>query len=322
MNTDHSQLGFTPIITLVAVFVIFSASIFIYQNQTISKKLTPIVTPYPIPANTPTPLPSTSQTPAPQSLDKVGSPSTTPTPKPTITPPSKPVSNTPPGAGYSNITINTPRGNFNTQILVLDGPKMFTDTASDGNCDNDCPVKSLADFATQNGAFAGINGTYFCPDTYPECQSKKNTFDFPVYNSRLNHWINEDKLFWDNRALIYQDGSQYHFVKNAKDFHGSLSAGIANYPALLDHGNPVVGDYALSDKQKTKGTKVGLGLNGNRVYIVLAQNVDMDDFAATFKSLGALDALNLDTGGSTAFWLGGRYLAGPGRNLPNAVLFK
>lgn len=32
------------------------------------------------------------------------------------------------------------------------------------------------------------------------------------------------------------------------------------------------------------------------------------------------DALNLDEGGSTALWYGG-YKTGPGRNIPNALLF-
>ena len=38
------------------------------------------------------------------------------------------------------------------------------------------------------------------------------------------------------------------------------------------------------------------------------------------KALGMDNALNLDSGGSTALWSGG-YKAGPGRNIPNAVLF-
>ncbi|MCL4385616.1 MAG: phosphodiester glycosidase family protein [Cyanobacteria bacterium] len=37
-------------------------------------------------------------------------------------------------------------------------------------------------------------------------------------------------------------------------------------------------------------------------------------------TLGLQNAINLDDGGSTALWYGG-YKAGPGRNLPNVVLF-
>ena len=38
------------------------------------------------------------------------------------------------------------------------------------------------------------------------------------------------------------------------------------------------------------------------------------------KALGLENALNLDSGGSTALWSGG-YKVGPGRNIPNAILF-
>jgi hypothetical protein len=40
-----------------------------------------------------------------------------------------------------------------------------------------------------------------------------------------------------------------------------------------------------------------------------------------FKALGATGALNLDVGGSTAMIFNGRYVYGPGRKLPNAVVF-
>ena len=55
--------------------------------------------------------------------------------------------------------------------------------------------------------------------------------------------------------------------------------------------------------------------------IVIERSVTMQEFAYVFKSLGATGALNLDDGGSTALYYNGRYLAGPGRALPNAVIF-
>ena len=41
--------------------------------------------------------------------------------------------------------------------------------------------------------------------------------------------------------------------------------------------------------------------------------------AKVLAAMGLENALNLDDGGSTALWSGG-YKAGPGRNIPNAVL--
>jgi len=67
---------------------------------------------------------------------------------------------------------------------------------------------------------------------------------------------------------------------------------------------------------------VALLLNkGNTVYIGDVLNATMQDSAKVLKALGMDNAMNLDEGGSTALWSGG-YKLGPGRNLPNAILFR
>lgn len=63
-----------------------------------------------------------------------------------------------------------------------------------------------------------------------------------------------------------------------------------------------------------------IAAKGNMVYIGVVNNAAMGESAKVMKALGMDEALNLDEGGSTAFWSGG-YIAGPGRNIPNAVLF-
>ena len=275
----------------------------------------------------PSPIPTVSLTPtlSPSPIPP-SSPSPTPTkkPAPTIATP-KPVTG-PPGTGYSRITVATERGNFTASVLSLDlaGVKIITDTANDSECGSGCAVMALGDFVSRNGGFAGVNGTYFCPSTYGECSSKSNSFDFPVYNSRLGRWINGGNLFWDSRSMIYFDGSGVYYKQNAKDFGGGLSAGIVNHPGLLDGGNVQIDDSqsGLSEKQKAKGTKVGIGIRGDKsLMVVIAQNVTMQELAYVFKALGANGALNLDSGGSVALYYDGKYLTGPGRNIPNAIVF-
>ena len=197
---------------------------------------------------------------------------------------------------------------------------MITDTASDDDCANNCPIIPLADYVARNGGFAGMNGTYFCPTDYGECAGKLNSFDFPVYNSRLGKWINRGNLFWDNRSIMYFDGSGMHFMRAANSFGGGILAGIVNHPGLVEGGAVIADQFPLTDKQRAKGTKSGIGVRGKVVYLVVASNVDMLDLAHVFKSLGVEGALNLDGGGSVALWFGG-YKVGPGRNLPNAVVF-
>lgn len=280
-----------------------------------SPSVSPAPTPSPSPTPTLMPTPTITATPA-------TSPTKTPTPRP-ATP--KPVSG-PPGAGYSRITVATEKGNFAASVLSIDlnSARMITDTGNDGDCGTNCTVLSLQDYVNRNGGFAGVNGTYFCPATYGECASKTNSYDFPVWNTRLGHWINGGNLFWNSRAIFYTDGSGAHYNQNANGFGGSLNAGIVNYPGLVDNGNVQIDDSqsGLSDKQRAVGTKVGIGLiDSKRVIVVIASSVNMQQFAYVFKALGAKGALNLDTGGSTAMYYGGRYVAGPGRALPNAIIF-
>ncbi len=269
------------------------------------------------PTASPQPSPTSSSTPKPTST-----PTKAPTPKP-ATP--APVSG-PPGAGYSRITVATEKGNFGASVLSIDlnSARMITDTGNDGDCGTNCTVLSLQDYVARNGGFAGVNGTYFCPATYPECASKSNSYDFPVWNTRLGHWVNGGNLFWNSRAIFYTDGSGAHYMQNSSGFGGGLTAGMVNYPGLVNGGVVQIDDNqsGLSDKQKAVGTKVGIGLRDSKnVMIVVASSVNMQQFAYVFKALGAQGALNLDTGGSTALYYNGKYLSGPGRALPNAIIF-
>lgn len=276
----------------------------------------------PAPAPTQTPAQSESPSPSPTILPSPA-PSATVSPIPKATPA---VISGPPGAGYYYATVHTEKGDFQASVLSIDlnSSRMITDTGNDSDCSSGCTVLPLANYVTRNGGFAGVNGSYFCPaePAYSSCGAN-NSYDFPVYNTRLGHWINGGNLFWNSRAIFYYDGSGAHYLQNANSFSGGLTAGIVNYPGLVDGGNVQIDDNqsGLSDKQKSVGTKVGIGLRSPKsVFVVVAYNVNMQQFAYVFKALGASGALNLDTGGSTALYNNG-YVAGPGRNIPNAIIF-
>jgi hypothetical protein len=220
-------------------------------------------------------------------------------------------------------TLHTTRGDFRVQVVTLPiSANMVTDTASDSDCPKDCPVFPLAEFVTKNGGVAGITGTFNCPSDYEDCKDKKESFDFSVYNTRLKKWINESNLKWDGRSMIYQDGGGYHYQQDAKNFSGSLNAGITNFPGILNGGQITVEPNSLPEKQRNRGTKSGVGYGKDNIYLVVAYDADMVEFAEIFKTLGAEYALNMDGGGGTALYHNGGYKAGPGRNLPNAIIFK
>lgn len=317
-----NQLGYIPLILVLSITLIAMLSVYaatktetfkaFYSQKSPEPSPVQVDSPNPSPSETPTPTPSPTPTPTPTPTPKPSA-----TPKPSVAPkPSTAASSGSSGGGG----IQTERGNFRAAVVTLPiSARMVTDTANDSDCSNDCPTKSLADFVAQNGGYAGIHGAYFCPPDYADCASKKNSFDSSVYNSRLGKWINEGHLGW-NGSMIYQDGSGYHYRQGAAGFSGGLNAGIVNYPGLLNNGNISV-EGGIDAKQGAKNTKGGIGFNDSNIFLVVAYGVDMNDFAAVFKSLGAKYALNLDGGGSVALFNGG-YKAGPGRSLPNAIIFK
>lgn len=305
-----------PII-LVIVILAFSLIIISHSVTTPSPTTLLVITPTPSVTLLPTVKPTSTTSPSLK-------PSTRPTTAPVSAVPAG--RQGPPGSGYSNITVATEKGNFGASILSVDlnSARIITDTGNDGECADNCVTKTLADFVNQNGGFAGVNGTYFCPASYPDCSSKKDSFDFPVYNTRLNRWINGGNLSWNGRSIIYFDGSGVHYMQNVSGFGGGLTAGIVNNPGLLSGGSVQIDDNqsGLSDKQKSVGIKMGIGIRGNKnVMIVMGKGVNMQQFAYIFKALGADGAINLDEGGSTALYFNGKYLAGPGRNIPNAIIF-
>jgi len=270
----------------------------------------------------PTLVPSATPTPSPSPTPSLV-PTSTPRPTPAASP-TPPAVSGPPGTGVSTVTVKTDIGNFRATVMSLDGVRMLTDTASDSECTTDCPTLPLADYVTRNGGFAGVNGTYFCPADYSECSQKKNSFDFPVFNSRLHQWMSQGSLGWGGRSLFFHDGSGFQYRQDSTGYPGSPNGAIINYPGLINGGNVQIDDNqsGLSDKQKAKNTKVGIGTrNSSNVMVVVGYSVTMREFAYVFKALGATGALNLDSGGSAAVHYSGRYIVGPGRSLPNAVIF-
>lgn len=260
----------------------------------------PKISPSPTPTSTPTSTPTPTATPTPS---PAGGPIPTaaPTPKPSALP-----------ASSSQSSI----GSATVLTYDLGSTTVVTDTAIDGDCTNDCATKPLAQYISENGGKAGMNGTYFCPPDYASCAGKVNSFDFPVWNNRHKKWINADKLFWDGRGMMVFRGGSAQFFSCAKcsGAPSDITGGIVNYPSLLSGGNVLVGDGA-------KGTRSGIGFGGGKLFLVVARNASYFDLANTFKTLGATEALNLDGGGSVALYDGG-YKAGPGRSLPNAVIIK
>jgi len=94
---------------------------------------------------------------------------------------------------------------------------------------------------------------------------------------------------------------------------------LSNFPLLVSGGN-IAYTSGGDAKFSPKGTRNFVANKGNTAYIGTIFGSSMADAAKVLKTLGMENAMNLDEGGSTALWSGG-YKVGPGRNIPNAILF-
>jgi exopolysaccharide biosynthesis protein len=242
-----------------------------------------------------------------------------PPPPPDPTPTPQPVS----AKGYSNTTVSTEKGKFSVHLIKvsLSSYRVKTVAANSSTCTNNCPTKSLADYVKENKAYAGIHGSYFCPPDYSACAGKVNSFDFAFYNSNNGRWLNSNALTWGKTGLMTFNGRSPNFYSETSSYGGAgVTAGISNYPSLVRNSKVVVNPADLTSHQNLKGVRGAIGYDDKNLYLVIVSNATVIDTAYVMKALGAKNALNLDGGGSSAMYINGSYIVGPGRSLPNAVV--
>ena len=226
------------------------------------------------------------------------------------------VNNSAPGAGFSQQKVSTDKGDFLVSIVAADlnSTRVLVDTASDGDCRDNCPTLPLATYVSRSGGFAGINGSYFCPPDYPSCAGKVNSFDTLL--------MNKNKVYFNSGNNVYSSVPLVYFTGNTMGVRGRSSdwgrdtgvdSVIAMQILLVSGGNPTSAGGG-------KAARTFIGNKGSMVYIGIVYGASFSDAGVVLKTLGIDNALGLDQGGSTALWYGG-YKAGPGRNLPNAIVF-
>ncbi len=233
-----------------------------------------------------------------------------------------PVNNTAPGSGYGRQKVHTDFGDFIVDVVAADlgSTRVIVDTASDGDCSNNCPVMSVGDYAARSGAFAAVNGSYFCPAEYPSCAGKTNSFDTLLMNKNKTYFNSANNVYSTVPAAIFSAGG-IRYVGQSLEWgrDTGVDGVIANQPLLVSGGNVVFGGDS-EVKRAGAGNRSFVGSSGSTAYIGVVYGVNAAQMARVLHAMGIQNALNLDSGGSTALWAGG-YKAGPGRGVPNAVLF-
>lgn len=243
---------------------------------------------------------------------------------------------------YEHLDIRAGEENFSidlVEISLLDPDlSIITDTAVQEDCRSSCPARSLGSYILDNNGFAGINGTYF--EAYDK--KKLNYYFYPVYNSREKILINESELkywttgpimAWDenNRFYYYKDSREF---KSVDDFEKSnkarLQAALGNKPRLIENKQNMLIEFDIDEKQRNaRSSRNAIAYKENHlnpgfgsIYLVAARNATVPDLANILKEMKVDYALNLDGGYSSALWYNGEYMVRPGRDIPNALIFK
>jgi exopolysaccharide biosynthesis protein len=232
------------------------------------------------------------------------------------------INNVPPNTGYSRQSVQTDTGVFTVSIVSADmsSTRVIVDTASTSDCGSNCPVFSLGDYVARNGGFAGINGSYFCPKDYASCAGKENTFDLLIMNKDKYYFNSANNVYSTNPVVGFRSGS-VNFVTSGSQWgrDTSLTGVLMNYPLLIFNGTITFGGDD-DPKKGSKGSRSFVANRGNIVYIGVVHSATVAESARVMKAMAMDNALNLDNGGSTALWYGG-YKVGPGRQIPNAIIF-
>lgn len=237
---------------------------------------------------------------------------------PKLTSPIAESNNTLAESGYTRQKVNTSRGEFVVSLVSAPGATVTIETAGESDCTDNCPTKSLAEHVAAAGGFAGINGAYFCPPDYARCQGKVNTFDTLAVNGRTKAVLNRDNNVYSTIPLVAAYGNQLSFYDQTVQWGVDTSSGgaLANYPRLLRNGE------IATTEENGKGTRGFIAQKDNIIVIGHVFAASYGDEAEVLKTLGLVNAMNLDGGGSSTLWFGGGYKVGPGRSLPTAIVLK
>ncbi len=231
-------------------------------------------------------------------------------------------STNPPGSGYQRQAVSALGSTYIVDIVAgnLSSTRVIVDTASESDCHDNCPTLPLATYVSRNGAYAGINGSYFCPAEYPSCAGKTNSYDTLAMNNKKTYF-NSDNNIYSTVPLVAFGPGFVRFVTQSSGWgrDTGVDGVLANQPLLLSGGNVTFGGDG-DPKKGSKGNRSFVANKGNTAYIGVVRNATVAEVAHVLQTMGMEGALNLDSGGSTALWSGG-YKAGPGRNIPNAILF-
>ncbi len=180
---------------------------------------------------------------------------------------------------------------------------------------------SIDQLAKRENAITGINGIFFCPEDYTECNWKSYTI-----NERIVNWV--DYSFYPDtweRAIFWWDKNWVPLLHQTArinpDSRGEIFEGMGNFPILFANGISQlehyhdIGLYDNKMKNPMKRHFICSTKDKSKIIFGSTSSASLDDLTPALFKLGCWDAINLDAWNSTQYLYNGRRLEYSNRNI-------
>lgn len=182
-------------------------------------------------------------------------------------------------------------------------------------------VSPLSELALSQNALTAINGVFFCPADYSQCNGNNYTInerfidgeDLSFYDNTGDRWV-----FWWTEAgfpILHQTGK---IRENEREY---IYEGLGNFPILISDGKNMLEHYhdvwLYDNKMRFPAYRHFICSNKDKTQIIFGRSspTSLDNLTPSLYKIWCWDALNLDAWNSAQLLYNGRYIAQWPRNI-------
>ena len=130
--------------------------------------------------------------------------------------------------------------------------------------------------------------------------------------------MNKNKVYFNSDNNVYSTNPVAIFSTTSRFIDQGSGWGRDTGVDSVIIGRPLL--VYNNVKETSKGNRAFMAGTDALVYIGVVHNATVAEVAKVIVKMGIRNAINLDSGGSTAMWVNGKYVDGPGRGLPFGIL--
>ncbi len=200
-----------------------------------------------------------------------------------------------------------------------------------GDCVAESQAESFSSFVGRSHSEMLINGSYFDAYSVPLDGLNHHVVGSDlVMNGELKSMFGYPEAFGGGGMLAQWLDGDFKFYSPIRDWTEDLSTinfALSNYPLVLMDGElrtrEDIGSHADNDEKfwvSSRRGGLGLSEDGETILYVSAVGT-VQDLGQVLLDNGAYSGFALDAGGSSAFFMNGKTLLTPGRNLTTVIEF-